>query len=88
MQMQSLQLPAPRAQDHWRVNVAEAWEVRFWAREFRCSESELRHAVQAAGAMAGAVRAYLAGATPRHNYSEQPRPCHRTKPQPAAAYCA
>jgi hypothetical protein len=50
---------ALRAQDHWRVNLHEPWEVGFWAREFRCSAEELRHAVQCVGARAGDVRAYL-----------------------------
>lgn len=50
----------PHAQDHWRVNLTEAWEVAFWSREFGCSEGELRAAVQAVGEKAGAVRAHLA----------------------------
>ena len=58
----------PRAQDHWRVNLAEAWEVAFWSREFGCSESELRKAVESAGSSAGAVRACLAQAAPRNNF--------------------
>lgn len=51
----------PQAQDHWRVDLAEAWEVTFWSREFRCSETDLRKAVEAVGSNAGAVRAYLCG---------------------------
>jgi hypothetical protein len=50
----------PRAQDHWRVDLAQEWEVTFWSREFSCSESELRSAVEAVGSKAGAVRAHLA----------------------------
>ena len=50
----------PRAQDHWRVNLTEAWEVAFWSREFGCSEGDLRSAVHAVGEKAGAVRQYLA----------------------------
>jgi hypothetical protein len=57
----------PRAQDHWRVNLAEAWEVIFWKRQLQCTEGELRKAVQAAGDLAGAVRAYLAMAS-SHNF--------------------
>jgi AraC-like DNA-binding protein len=49
----------PRAQDHWRVNLSEAWEIGFWGREFGCSEGELKRAVHAVGDCAGAVRAYL-----------------------------
>ena len=52
---------APHAQDHWRVDLGEEWEVTFWSREFRCSESDLRKAVEAVGTNAGTVRAYLAG---------------------------
>ena len=49
-----------RAQDHWRVNLGEPWEVRFWSREFRCSEDQLRQAVREAGDGAGSVRAWFA----------------------------
>jgi hypothetical protein len=49
----------PRAQDHWRVNLNEPWEIRFWAREFECSDGDLKAAVAAVGDCAGAVRAYL-----------------------------
>lgn len=50
----------PRAQDHWRVDVAEEWELRFWSREFSCTENDLRSAVEAVGSNAGTVRVYLA----------------------------
>jgi hypothetical protein len=49
----------PRAQDHWRINLAEEWEVTFWSREFGCLDTELRKAVDAVGTNAGAVRAHL-----------------------------
>lgn len=49
----------PRAQDHWRVDLAQNWEVAFWSREFGCNESELRRAVHAVGANAGVVREYF-----------------------------
>jgi hypothetical protein len=49
----------PRAQDHWRVNLSEAWEITFWAREFECSDGDLKAAVGAVGDCAGVVRAYL-----------------------------
>lgn len=49
----------PRAQDHWRVDLAEDWEVIFWSREFGCTENELRSAVEAVGSKAGAVRAHV-----------------------------
>ena len=50
----------PRAQDHWRINLAEAWEIAFWSREFGCNDYQLRNAVEAVGTKAGPVRAYLA----------------------------
>lgn len=50
----------PHAQDYWRVNLTESWEVSFWSREFGCSEGDLRSAVNAVGEKAGAVREYLA----------------------------
>jgi AraC-like DNA-binding protein len=50
---------APHAQDYWRVNLAEPWEITFWTREFGCSEAQLKEAVQAVGQSAGAVRRHL-----------------------------
>ena len=50
----------PHAQDHWRVDIAQDWEVLFWSREFGCTGEELKRAVEAVGATAGTVRAYLA----------------------------
>ena len=50
----------PHAQDHWRVNLTEPWEVFFWSREFGCSDTELGSAVRAVGEKAGAVREHLA----------------------------
>lgn len=49
-----------RAQDRWSVNVAESWEIFFWTREFRCSEAELRCAVDAVGKSARDVRVHRA----------------------------
>ena len=56
----------PHAQDHWRVNLTEPWEVFFWSREFGCSEGELRSAVHAVGERAGAVREYIADQHQQH----------------------
>jgi len=50
----------PHAQDHWRVNLAEEWELKFWSREFGCTENDLRKAVEAVGTNAGTVREHLA----------------------------
>jgi len=63
----SLEIEAPdaadflHAQDYWSVNLHEPWEITFWAREFGCSEEELRRAVQRVGARAGDVRTHLGG---------------------------
>jgi hypothetical protein len=51
---------ALHAQDHWRVNLGEDWELVFWSREFGCTVDELKKAVEAVGPTAGTVRAYLA----------------------------
>ena len=48
-----------RPGEHWHINLGEPWEVTFWSREFQCTESELRSAVQSVGNLAGAVRAYF-----------------------------
>jgi hypothetical protein len=48
-----------RPQDASKVNVHEAWEVKYWCNEFGCTESKLRAAVQAVGVSAAAVRRYL-----------------------------
>jgi hypothetical protein len=57
----SLELPdsVPHAQDYWRINLREEWEIRFWTREFGCSDGALREAVTAVGDCAGDVRAHL-----------------------------
>ena len=64
-QPQPLEAEAPdaadflHAQDYWSVNLQEAWEITFWAREFGCSGEELRQAVDRVGSRAGDVRAHL-----------------------------
>lgn len=45
--------------DRSRVNVNESWEVRYWCKEFGCTEDQLRSAVRAVGVSAAAVRAHL-----------------------------
>ena len=45
--------------DRSRVNVNESWEVRYWCKEFGCTETQLRAAVKAVGVSAAAVRAHL-----------------------------
>ncbi len=48
-------------QDRSRVNVNEDWEVRWWCREFGCTEQQLRDAVRKVGVSADAVRRELRG---------------------------
>jgi hypothetical protein len=37
--------------DRMRINVNEAWEVRYWTAELGCSEEQLRRAVESVGPM-------------------------------------
>ena len=46
--------------DSQRVNVTRFSEVRYWAKEFKCTPDQLRDAVKAAGTSASAVREHLA----------------------------
>jgi hypothetical protein len=46
-------------QDRSRVNVNEDYEVRYWCKEFGCTEQQLKAAVQAVGVSADKVREYL-----------------------------
>lgn len=64
--MEAIPQGALRAQDHWRVDVAQDWEIRFWSREFGCSENELKKAVADVGNNAGDVRARLACQDQQH----------------------
>ncbi len=48
-----------KPQDAGKVNVNEDWEVRYWCKEFGCTEKQLRDAVRAVGVSAAAVRKYL-----------------------------
>ncbi len=45
--------------DRLRINVNEPHEVRYWTKELRLTEEQLRQAVQAAGVMAENVRRHL-----------------------------
>ena len=47
--------PADRA----RVNVNEDWERRYWAKEFGCTEDQLRAAVRDMGVMVDDLRRKL-----------------------------
>ena len=45
--------------DSRRIIVNEPLEIRRWTHELRCSEAELRNAVDRVGTSAAAVRLYL-----------------------------
>ena len=45
--------------DRFRVNIADAPELRAWCAEFACTPDELKLAVGRAGVMATDVRTYL-----------------------------
>ena len=51
----SIRGPADRS----RINVNEAYEVAYWAKEFGCTDAQLRDAVKAVGPMVDEVRQYL-----------------------------
>ena len=48
-----------RPQDASKINVHEEWEVRYWCKEFGCTEAELKKAVTAVGVSVAAVRKYF-----------------------------
>jgi hypothetical protein len=46
--------------DATRINVNETWEVEHWCKEFRCTEAELKEAVDTVGVLAKDVRIFIA----------------------------
>ncbi|WP_434606722.1 DUF3606 domain-containing protein [Pseudomonas sp. D2-30] len=46
-------------QDRNRINITEAWELKYWANEFGVTEEVLKAAVKAAGPMVADVREQL-----------------------------
>lgn len=48
-----------RPSDLLRVDVTRYNNVRYWAREFKCTPDQLRAAVKAAGTSTAAVKAFL-----------------------------
>ena len=48
-----------RPLDAARVNIHEAWEIKYWCGKFRCTEAELKRAVAAVGTSAAAVEGDL-----------------------------
>ena len=46
-------------QDRARVNTSEAWEGKYWTKEFGVTEQQLKDAVRAVGPMADDVRKKL-----------------------------
>ena len=51
---------SPPRPDGRRIDLADAAEVRYWAKQFGVTEQEIREAVEAAGADVGKVRERLA----------------------------
>jgi len=49
-----------QAADRLKINVRDAWELRWWCRQFGCTEAQLKAAIEVMGAIAGNVRKYLA----------------------------
>ena len=49
-----------QAADRLKINFRDAWELRWWCRQFGCTEAQLKAAIDAMGAIAGNVRKYLA----------------------------
>lgn len=45
--------------DRSRINVHEAWELRWWTQHLGVTESQLRAAVAAVGVSVAAVRKHL-----------------------------
>lgn len=54
--------PKKTGQDRQLISLEQPHEVRDWTASMKCSEEELRQAVEAVGHSANAVRAYLHGA--------------------------
>lgn len=52
-------LSKKRPQDSSKINVHEDWEVRYWCKEFGCTETQLKAAVKAVGVSASDVRRHL-----------------------------
>src|SRR5690349_16215752 len=47
------------ASDAARINLSDPAEIRWWCREFRCTQKQLLDAIRAEGAIAERVRVYL-----------------------------
>jgi hypothetical protein len=45
--------------DRTRVDVNEKWEVDYWCKKLKCTETELKDAVKSVGSMATVVLAQL-----------------------------
>jgi hypothetical protein len=48
-----------RPQDASRISLSEDWEVRYWCKEFGCTETELRNAVKKVGSSSKEVRKHF-----------------------------
>jgi hypothetical protein len=45
--------------DRSRINMNEAWELKYWTKELGCSEAQLRSVIKEVGSSAQAVRERL-----------------------------
>ncbi|MGN7825010.1 DUF3606 domain-containing protein [Chitinophaga sp. 22536] len=48
-----------RPQDSSKINIHEAWEVKYWCDKFGVTEARLKEAVRAVGTFTAAVQKYL-----------------------------
>jgi hypothetical protein len=46
-------------QDRQRIDVNQEHELRYWTKELKCTETELRDAVRMVGVMVDRVKAHL-----------------------------
>ena len=65
---------SPVASEHWRIDVAEPFEVQDWCERFECTEHALREAVAALGGSANVIARHFGKSLPGHAAcSQQPR---------------
>lgn len=48
-----------RPQDASKINIHEAWELRYWCEELGVTEAQLKNAVHTVGTSAAAVKKHL-----------------------------
>lgn len=45
--------------DRLKIDIRDAWEVRWWCKQFGCTDTELRETVKVTGLLAAKVRKHL-----------------------------